>query len=163
MNIFGNALKYTQKGSIVVKLALGPSNNDVMEDMERMLEIKVVDTGYVLLLLRRLFPFPTAFEEGSFPFMLHVSKILSQFVLRSNRFPFRFEFQSKRIFSRSLLHLKGIFPTCIAFEEDSFAIRSALKEIFPICIAFKEASFPIRIPFELRDLIQELHTPGPVS
>lgn len=45
MNIFGNALKYTQKGSIIVKLALGPSNNSVMEDTERMLEIKVIDTG----------------------------------------------------------------------------------------------------------------------
>lgn len=45
MNIFGNALKYTQKGSIVVKLALDPLNNDVMEDTERMLEIKVTDTG----------------------------------------------------------------------------------------------------------------------
>lgn len=45
MNIFGNALKYTQKGSIVVKLALDPSNNDAMEDTERILEIKVTDTG----------------------------------------------------------------------------------------------------------------------
>lgn len=45
MNIFGNALKYTQKGSIVVKLALSPSNHDAMEDTERILEIKVMDTG----------------------------------------------------------------------------------------------------------------------
>lgn len=45
MNIFGNALKYTQKGSIVVKLALDPSHNGVMEDTERMLEIRVIDTG----------------------------------------------------------------------------------------------------------------------
>lgn len=45
MNIFGNALKYTQKGSIVVKLALDPSSNSVMEDAERMLEIRVMDTG----------------------------------------------------------------------------------------------------------------------
>ena len=45
MNIFGNALKYTQKGSIVVKLALDPSRNGVMEDTERMLEIRVTDTG----------------------------------------------------------------------------------------------------------------------
>ena len=44
MNVFGNALKYTQKGSIVVKLALDPSNNSVI-DMERMLEITVIDTG----------------------------------------------------------------------------------------------------------------------
>ena len=45
MNIFGNALKYTQKGSIVVKLALDPSNDDVTESTERMLEIRVSDTG----------------------------------------------------------------------------------------------------------------------
>ena len=45
MNIFGNALKYTQKGSIVVKLALDPLSAGVMEDTERMLEIKVTDTG----------------------------------------------------------------------------------------------------------------------
>ena len=45
MNIFGNALKYTQKGSIIVELALDPLNNDLMEDAERMLEIKVTDTG----------------------------------------------------------------------------------------------------------------------
>ena len=45
MNIFGNALKYTQKGSIVVKLALCPSTYAVMEDTERMLEIRVTDTG----------------------------------------------------------------------------------------------------------------------
>ena len=45
MNIFGNALKYTQKGSITVSLALDPSNNGVMEDAERILEIKVKDTG----------------------------------------------------------------------------------------------------------------------
>ena len=45
MNIFGNALKYTQKGSIIVKLALDPSSNGVMEDTERMLEIRVIDTG----------------------------------------------------------------------------------------------------------------------
>ncbi len=45
MNVFGNALKYTQKGSIVVKLALDPSNNGSMEDSERMLEVRVIDTG----------------------------------------------------------------------------------------------------------------------
>lgn len=45
MNIFGNALKYTQKGLIIVKLALSPLNNDVTEDTERMLEIIVTDTG----------------------------------------------------------------------------------------------------------------------
>ena len=45
MNIFGNALKYTQKGSIVVRLALDASNNGVTEDTERMLEIRVIDTG----------------------------------------------------------------------------------------------------------------------
>lgn len=45
MNIFGNALKYTQKGSIVVRLALGPPNNNTIEDTERMLEIIVTDTG----------------------------------------------------------------------------------------------------------------------
>ena len=44
MNIFGNALKYTQKGSIVVKLAIDPPNNSVI-DTERMLEITVMDTG----------------------------------------------------------------------------------------------------------------------
>lgn len=46
MNIFGNALKYTQKGSIVVKLSLDPS--DVTQEPlaeERVLEIKVTDTG----------------------------------------------------------------------------------------------------------------------
>ena len=45
MNIFGNALKYTQKGSIVVKLALDFSRDSGMENEERMLEIKVTDTG----------------------------------------------------------------------------------------------------------------------
>ena len=45
MNVFGNALKYTQKGSITVKLALDNSSNSALEDMERMLEIRVVDTG----------------------------------------------------------------------------------------------------------------------
>ena len=45
MNIFGNALKYTQRGSIVVKLALDPPNNDATEDTERVLNIKVIDTG----------------------------------------------------------------------------------------------------------------------
>lgn len=45
MNIFGNALKYTQKGSIVVRLALDALNNGVMEDTERVLEIRVIDTG----------------------------------------------------------------------------------------------------------------------
>ena len=45
MNVFGNALKYTQKGSITVKLALDSSSNDVLENKERMLEIRVIDTG----------------------------------------------------------------------------------------------------------------------
>lgn len=45
MNIFGNALKYTQKGSIVVRLALDALNDGVTEDTERMLEIRVIDTG----------------------------------------------------------------------------------------------------------------------
>lgn len=44
MNIFGNALKYTQKGSITVKLTLDPLNTGV-NCPERMLEIKVIDTG----------------------------------------------------------------------------------------------------------------------
>ena len=45
MNIFGNALKYTQEGSIIVKLALDPPNNDTTEDTERILNIKVTDSG----------------------------------------------------------------------------------------------------------------------
>ena len=45
MNIFGNALKYTQEGSIIVKLALDPPNNDATEDTERILNIKVTDSG----------------------------------------------------------------------------------------------------------------------
>lgn len=45
MNIFGNALKYTQKGSIIVRLALDCLDNGVMEDTERMLEFRVIDTG----------------------------------------------------------------------------------------------------------------------
>ena len=45
MNIFGNALKYTQKGSIIVKLALDPLDNGVVEGTERTLEIKVIDSG----------------------------------------------------------------------------------------------------------------------
>ena len=46
MNVFGNALKYTQKGSIVVKLSLDEPT-DTREDPteERMLEIKITDTG----------------------------------------------------------------------------------------------------------------------
>lgn len=46
MNIFGNALKYTQKGSIVVKLGLDPGDG-IQEPAteERTLEIKVTDTG----------------------------------------------------------------------------------------------------------------------
>lgn len=46
MNIFGNALKYTQKGSIVVKLSLDESPNKTEEPTEeRILEIKITDTG----------------------------------------------------------------------------------------------------------------------
>lgn len=45
MNIFGNALKYTQEGSIIVKLALDPPNNDATKDTERILNIKVTDSG----------------------------------------------------------------------------------------------------------------------
>ena len=45
MNVFGNALKYTQKGTITVKLAIDHSSNDALEDTERMLEIRVIDTG----------------------------------------------------------------------------------------------------------------------
>lgn len=46
MNIFGNALKYTQKGSIVVKLCLDASPNTVDDPAEeRTLEIRVTDTG----------------------------------------------------------------------------------------------------------------------
>ena len=46
MNIFGNALKYTQKGSIVVKLCLdGPPNTVDDPAEERTLEIRVTDTG----------------------------------------------------------------------------------------------------------------------
>ena len=46
MNIFGNALKYTQKGSIVVKLSLDESPNTVEDPAEeRVLEIRVTDTG----------------------------------------------------------------------------------------------------------------------
>ena len=46
MNIFGNALKYTQKGSIVVKLSLDESPNTVDDPAEeRILEIRVTDTG----------------------------------------------------------------------------------------------------------------------
>ena len=49
MNIFGNALKYTQRGSIVVHLSLDPEEsqdgapNQTIQ--ERMLQIKVTDTG----------------------------------------------------------------------------------------------------------------------
>lgn len=46
MNIFGNALKYTQKGSIVVKLSLDELPNAVEDPAEeRMLEIRITDTG----------------------------------------------------------------------------------------------------------------------
>ncbi len=46
MNIFGNALKYTQKGSIVVRLSLDPSDGTQESAAEeRTLEIKVTDTG----------------------------------------------------------------------------------------------------------------------
>ena len=46
MNIFGNALKYTQKGSIVVKLCLDESPNTIDDPAEeRTLEIRVTDTG----------------------------------------------------------------------------------------------------------------------
>ena len=45
MNIFGNALKYSQNGSIVVKVALDSQTSSGLEDNERMLEIKVTDTG----------------------------------------------------------------------------------------------------------------------
>ena len=46
MNIFGNALKYTQKGSIIVKLSLDEPPNTVDDPAEeRTLEIKVTDTG----------------------------------------------------------------------------------------------------------------------
>ena len=47
MNILGNALKYTQKGMIVVKLALDELDEDAgaEEANERMLEVKITDTG----------------------------------------------------------------------------------------------------------------------
>lgn len=47
MNILGNALKYTQKGMIVVKLALDElaENAGAEEANERMLEVKITDTG----------------------------------------------------------------------------------------------------------------------
>lgn len=46
MNIFGNALKYTEKGSIVVRLSLDPSEGTQDPTAEeRTLEIKVTDTG----------------------------------------------------------------------------------------------------------------------
>ena len=46
MNIFGNALKYTNKGSIVVSLALDPAEeSQEVAIVERMLEITVTDTG----------------------------------------------------------------------------------------------------------------------
>ena len=46
LNVFGNALKYTQKGSIIVKLSLErtiESNNKPTD--ERVLELNIVDTG----------------------------------------------------------------------------------------------------------------------
>ena len=46
MNIFGNALKYTQRGSIVVKLSLDEPPNTVEDPAEeRILEIRITDTG----------------------------------------------------------------------------------------------------------------------
>ena len=47
MNILGNALKYTQKGMIIVKVALDELPNDAgaEEKNERILEIKIADTG----------------------------------------------------------------------------------------------------------------------
>lgn len=47
MNVLGNALKYTQKGMIVVKLALDELATDarVEDKNERTLEIKITDTG----------------------------------------------------------------------------------------------------------------------
>ena len=45
MNVFGNALKYTLKGSIVVKLSLDPPEHDGVDNTERMLELRVIDTG----------------------------------------------------------------------------------------------------------------------
>ena len=46
MNVFGNALKYTNKGSIVVALSLD-SHEDAQDNAaeEKTLEIKVTDTG----------------------------------------------------------------------------------------------------------------------
>jgi signal transduction histidine kinase len=47
MNVLGNALKYTQKGMIIVKLALDELAIDAgaEEKNERMLEVKITDTG----------------------------------------------------------------------------------------------------------------------
>lgn len=47
MNVLGNALKYTQKGMIIVKLALDELAVDAEaeEKNERILEIKITDTG----------------------------------------------------------------------------------------------------------------------
>ncbi len=47
MNVLGNALKYTQKGTIIVKLALDELAIDAgaEEKNERMLEVKITDTG----------------------------------------------------------------------------------------------------------------------
>ncbi len=47
MNVLGNALKYTPKGMIIVKLALDELAIDAgaEEKNERMLEVKITDTG----------------------------------------------------------------------------------------------------------------------
>lgn len=46
MNLFGNSLKYTEKGIIVVSLALSDiDDNDGVRPDEKMLEITVKDTG----------------------------------------------------------------------------------------------------------------------
>ena len=46
MNIFGNALKYTLKGSIMVRLSLDELDEAVNGALdERILELKVTDTG----------------------------------------------------------------------------------------------------------------------
>ena len=44
MNVFGNALKYTRRGKIVIRLALLEDEAQLSEG-DRMLELQVSDTG----------------------------------------------------------------------------------------------------------------------
>jgi len=61
-NLVSNAIKFTNSGSVTVNFILGPSNPDFSTPHERVLELKVIDTG-VGIAANRLNDIFTAFTQ----------------------------------------------------------------------------------------------------